>query len=134
MENDPRHVVNALAMGYNVEIDVWKVQGRTYLGHDDPEYKTDDTFLRQGRLWCHAKNLEALDHLLRLGVHCFWHQDDEYTVTSRGYIWAYPGSRLESGLAICVMPERSVGVGISKCVGICSDHIEEYKWFAKEKE
>jgi hypothetical protein len=23
-------------------------------------------------------------------IHCFWHQDDDVALTSRGFVWKYP--------------------------------------------
>ena len=27
----------------------------------------------------------------KMNCHYFWHQEDDYTITSKGIIWAYPG-------------------------------------------
>lgn len=127
-ENNPECVDKAINKGYNVEIDVWKKNNVWFLGHDAPQYQIEQNFLLKNKLWCHAKNIEALEALLLLEAHCFWHQEDDYTITSRGIIWAYPG-RETSNNSICVMPERN---NISKrdiliSRGICSDYIELYK-------
>jgi hypothetical protein len=56
---------------------------------------------------------------------CFWHQKDDVTLTSQGYIWAYPGKQpLKNSIA--VLPERN-NDDTSQCSGICSDVIEKYK-------
>ena len=55
----------------------------------------------------------------------FWHQKDDVTLTSQGYIWAYPGKQpLKNSIA--VLPEINKD-DISKCSGICSDYIKDYK-------
>ena len=123
-ENSPPYLNKALASGYNVEMDVWFVDGKWYLGHDEPGYEIDITFLLKEGLWCHAKNFEALERLLNLGVHCFWHDEDEATLTSRGYIWTYPGKALTKK-SICVMPEKASYETI-ECAGICTDYVVEY--------
>ena len=56
-------------------------------------------------MWCHAKNFEALEYLTRCAAHCFYHQEDDYTITSRGFIWAYPGQP-GGRYTIAVHPER----------------------------
>ena len=76
-ENQPNYIAEAWEIGYEVEIDVWRIGEKWFLGHDNPQYKVDLKFLQNERLLCHAKNLEALDHMLMLGdIHCFWHQED----------------------------------------------------------
>jgi len=37
-ENSPEYISLALSKGYEVEIDVWFVDGSFYLGHDEPYY------------------------------------------------------------------------------------------------
>lgn len=126
-ENKPHYINNALDLGYDVEIDVWKQPDGWYLGHDEPEFLIDEEFLINKSLWCHAKNLESLDALLGLGVKCFWHENDKYTLTSNNFIWTYPGYPLGKK-SICVMPKRFAKqfVDLSNCAGICSDYIAEW--------
>ena len=125
-ENSPPYIEKALKKGFDVEIDVWYHNNQWFLGHDEPQYLVKRNFLTNDRFWCHAKNLQALEQLLKLGAHCFWHQEDEYTLTSRGAIWAYPGKDLVKN-SICVMPERDNYKIEIECLGICSDIIEEYR-------
>ena len=70
-ENVPSHIQKCLNDGIECEIDVWKIENTFYLGHDLPEHKIDFSFLTQKRLWCHAKNLEALSDLLKQNINCF---------------------------------------------------------------
>ena len=132
-ENKPDYILEALSLGYDVEIDVWRVNDKWFLGHDEPENPIRESFLLKEGLWCHAKNLEALEALLVLGVNCFWHQKDYYTLTSKGFIWAYPGRPLIEG-AICVMPENQTAENhdFSTCSGICSDKISYFKELTSE--
>jgi hypothetical protein len=127
-ENDPKYVLEAINKGYECEIDVWFVKDRLYLGHDEPQYEINLKFLQNDKFWCHAKNLLALEYMLLHGVHCFWHQSDDYTITSKGVIWAYPGKELSKN-SICVMPERHTDAPKKEInhAGICSDYIEKYR-------
>ena len=125
LENHPDYINEALDLGYDVEIDVWFVDGKFMLGHDEPLYETDYKFLMNEKLWVHAKNLDALIELKKYAIHYFWHENDTVTLTSKNYIWAYPGKQPIKG-SIAVMPERSDD-DISKCKGICSDVIKKYK-------
>jgi hypothetical protein len=125
MENNPNYVVSALNAGFNVEIDFWYIKKKLYLGHDHPQYLINANFLKKKKLWCHAKNLEALVYLRKTNYNYFWHENDSFTITSKGYIWTYPGQEL-SRFAICVLPEKFKWKK-TKCLGICSDFIENYK-------
>ena len=123
-ENDPNYVNNALDAGYEVEIDVWYKNGKWYLGHDEPTYQIELNYLRNKKLWCHAKNIEALNKMLKEDIHCFWHQEDDVTLTSSGFMWTYPEKQL-TDTSICVLPEKNSKIP-KKCLGICSDYIINY--------
>ena len=126
-ENHPDYILTTLASGYDVEIDVWLIDGTFLLGHDDPQYQVDSWFLLQDGIWCHAKNIEALDAMLKIGAHCFWHDHDAVTLTSRGFIWSYPGSDLVSK-SVCVLPETvNSKQDYSSCYAVCSDFVEVIK-------
>jgi len=129
-ENKPSHVDFALRAGVDAEVDVWRADDVLYLGHDCPQYEIDETFLKQrrNRLWCHAKNKDALEWLLEHDYHVFYHDTDEYTLTSKGYVWSYPGAWVPKG-GVCVMPERvrNPEEYIKKQVSIfaiCSDYVK----------
>lgn len=127
-ENNPVYVNESLQLGYDVEVDVWLLEGDLFLGHDIAEYKVDLNFLQNNSLWCHCKNIEALHLLLYNKVRCFFHDIDEATLTSDGYIWTYPGNKL-TDRSICVMPEKDNWNLPKNIAGVCSDfvsNIEEY--------
>jgi|10_taG_2_1085330.scaffolds.fasta_scaffold00718_19 hypothetical protein len=132
-ENSPQYITSALEKGYEVEIDVWVVNNKIYLGHDNPRYEIKAKFLTLPNLWCHAKNLDAISVLESLGTHYFWHQEDDITLTSQNYVWTYPGTALLPA-SICVMPERAnySSKELSVCGGICSDYIEKYSLEGKQ--
>lgn len=128
-ENNPSQILNSINLGFDVEIDVWKINCDFFLGHDMPQYRVDMGFLKTTGLWCHAKNNLALESLLLVpGINCFWHENDKYTITSHGFIWVYPGMPLVQG-SIAVMPE-SVNYSISDlsiCYGVCTDNPSLYR-------
>ncbi len=125
LENHPDYIEEAKKKGFDVEIDVWFIKNNFFLGHDEPQFKVDSKFLEDHKLWCHSKNSDALRELSKLNCHYFWHNTDDYTITSKGFIWIYPGKPiLKNG--ICVMPEKIINMNID-CKGICSDFIESYK-------
>lgn len=113
LENHPDAVDNTINCGFAVELDVWFEQTKMcapryyMLGHDKPQYEVTKYWLRERRkhLWLHCKNLEALMYLRDEGLHVFWHQTDSYTLTSRKYIWAFPGFDEPHHKLIKVLPE-----------------------------
>lgn len=129
-ENNPIYIEKALLQGYNCEIDVWYEESMGFsLGHDYPQYKIPVEFFNYSRLWCHAKNLNALHKMLEdKRINCFWHQSDNFTVTSHGFIWTYPGKELSLS-SICVLPERSHEgpEHLPPCYGVCTDYPKYFK-------
>jgi hypothetical protein len=127
-ENSPDYISFALDKGYEVEIDVWFVDDSYYLGHDEPLYLIQESFLENEKFWCHAKNEESFFRMLQNpNIHCFWHQNDDYTLTSKGIPWVYPGKKVFEN-SIWVLPEKTTYKYIKlNCFGICSDNISLYK-------
>ena len=73
-ENSPYYILEALGRGFDVEIDVWFEDEKFYLGHDKPQYEVNVDFLINDKLWCHAKNVEALLRMQNYDIHYFWHE------------------------------------------------------------
>ena len=122
-ENRPDYIDDTIRMGYDVEVDLWWVNGKTFLGHDKPQYEWLSN--RVDKLWIHCKNTDSLSWIRSTILHYFWHEEDTLTLTSKNYIWTYPGKQPIIG-SIAVMPEI-YNDNISKCLGICSDYIQNYK-------
>ena len=132
LENHPQQIETALNLGFDVEVDLWVVNNKLYLGHDDPQYRICYSWLEDNRLWVHAKNTEALDYLVvnNITENYFWHDRDRYTLTSSGYVWANIGEPL-TRKSVMVMPEivdpkleNTIDI---ICFGICSDYIQQIK-------
>lgn len=128
-ENEPNYIDNAISKGYDVEIDIWYIDGILYLGHDKPQYVVDFRWFRDriGKLWIHCKNVEAINYFneSQYEFNYFWHENDTITLTSLNFIWAYPGKQpIEKSIA--VMPEIN-NDDITMCIGVCSDYIEKYQ-------
>jgi len=124
-ENNPEYICDAINKGFDVEIDVRYENDKFFLGHDFSQFEISKEFLLNKKIWCHAKTNEALSALQEIKAHFFWHEEDDYTITSKGYIWTYPGKKLLPK-SICVLPEKANYKEIN-CLGICSDFIEKYK-------
>lgn len=126
-ENSPPFIDIALQKFY-VEIDIRRVEQHFWLGHDNPQYKINEEWLleRKHKLIIHCKDIESLSYFSGTSYHYFWHQEDKYTLTSAGLIWAYPGMAVNKGArAIAVMPEN-FNTPLINFSGICSDYISEY--------
>ena len=52
-------------------------------------------------------------------IHCFWHQEDNYTITSKNFIWAYPGWEGSATRTIAVKPNGTLK--LAEFYGICTD-------------
>jgi len=129
-ENSPDYIEEALDQDFDVEVDVWYIDNQFWLGHDKPQYKVSEGFLEHSNLWCHAKNIQALYVMSKSSnIHYFWHQEDDVTLTSRGYLWTYPGKQLTEK-SICVLPElenkKSKVILPKNVAGICSDFIVRF--------
>jgi hypothetical protein len=133
-ENTFLHISKAINCGYECEIDVWKIYNELYLGHDWPKELIDEKELLslKDKLWIHCKNIAALQYFNLNSFYdynYFWHQEDNYTLTSKKWIWAYPGKHIirnyESKI-VCVMPEINNEHNFSGFSAICSDYIEKY--------
>tara|TARA_B100000886_G_scaffold335189_1_gene291876 strand:+ start:941 stop:1375 length:435 start_codon:yes stop_codon:yes gene_type:complete len=124
LENNPSNILKLLEKNIHVEIDVRYHNKNFYLGHDDPKHKIDSNFLKHKNLWCHAKNFKTLDEIRNIDCHYFWHQEDDYTLTSKGFVWVYPGKPLIKN-SIAVLPEK-FKQDLSICSGICTDNINKY--------
>ena len=132
VENHPSYIQSALDSKYHCEIDIWKTGDQLYLGHDEPTYKIEPQWLvnRKNKLWIHCKNIEALEYMTMKfwNLNFFWHEDDDYTLTSKGWVWAYPDKKTVTvpNRTIAVLPEWN-DTDVSDFAGVCSDKIAMFK-------
>ena len=125
-ENSPHYIFEALAEGYDVEIDVWYSNGMVQLGHDSPIASVNKNMLKMKGLWCHAKDIQALEYMTNEGINCFWHQGDEVTLTNHGYIWTHSDYNKYGPKSVVCHMERPTAEELKiykDCYGICSDYI-----------
>lgn len=132
-ENHPNQIMKSVELGFDCEVDIWYVDNKLVLGHDKPNYEINEYWLRNNHLWIHCKNSEALEWFQNCkywSYNYFWHEDDNYTLTSHGYIWAHPKSKLLAS-CIMVMPEHidpTLNNALhAECYGICSDYVNKLK-------
>lgn len=137
LQNHPVQVSRALGFGFDVEIDLWRVDNTWMLGHDIPQHNVNDDFINQGRLWIHCKNMEAFHWFRdRGGDHqFFWHENDLVTLTSKLIMWTYFGKpETKHRMAVCVMPEVTYPwddvVDMARAgdwYGMCTDYPERLR-------
>jgi hypothetical protein len=126
-ENNPDYIEEAIAAGYNVEVDVWLVDGKWMLGHDFPKDEVPLSFFERPEIWTHAKNLIGYVSLYNNSkAHVFWHNKDDFTFTSKGIKWAKTHVLTHDG--VMVLPEfndyhtQLIQLKQIDPLGICSDN------------
>lgn len=129
-ENQPSQIEHVLkTTKFDVEVDIWLIGEDWYLGHDRPQYPISFAWMTRysSRLWFHTKNLSALERFILRDVsrnfNYFWHEDDKFTLTSCGVIWAHP---TPSRVGILV----HLGKGFAdkeNASGICTDYPLSYE-------
>ena len=136
-ENSPSYIEEAINLGFECEIDVhyFSKTNEIYLGHDGPQYLVNFEWLLKlkEKLWIHCKNAGAIEFfaLNQRTFNFFWHQKDDFTLTSFGIIWAYPGITPLIG-SILVLPEIT-GIepkdlnSLPPIRGVCSDYVGRFK-------
>lgn len=91
-ENSPDAIENAIKYGFHVEIDLRLIDGKLYLGHDQPQYEIQYSFLEKHnqKLLIHCKNISALIYMLSYypTFNFFCNQSDQFTITSNFNILA----------------------------------------------
>lgn len=132
-ENKPSTISEVLKKGFEVEIDLWVIHGKLFLGHDNPVYPIDYQFLTNPGLWIHCKNKKALDFMSKTDLNYFWHTKEDYVFTSKGYILTHTGLK-PLKQSICMLPENLENF-FRDCKGICTDFPIRFKdLLTKKKE
>ena len=128
LENNPQYVLAAIEKGFDCEIDLRydpKIK-KLFLGHDKPEYEiTLDWLLTlKNRLWIHCKNFESLSFLIseNVDLNYFWHQEDDFSLTSKHFIWTFPNKPV-SEKSVIVDNTKNWKEKNYKSFGVCSDWI-----------
>jgi hypothetical protein len=125
-ENTIGSISLAIQKGFDVEIDVWVINGLIYFGHDKPITQINESIIKQigNRGWFHCKNLEALIFLSKFeDINYFYHNNDDYTLTNTKYIWTYPGKELSSQSILVHLDMPNLKDFNVLPAGICSDYM-----------
>ena len=127
-ENHPDSIEAALKEGFNVEIDIWNVSGRWYLGHNNPQYEVSYQFLDRKDFLIHCKDLNTLSEAMSILYlpDIIFHQNDDGALTAGGRIFTAPGKHI-TPLSIAVLPEQVDSWDISMAAGVCTDFPRRFK-------
>ena len=122
-ENKIDYLNNAINLNYGVEFDVMFYKNGLYLGHDEPQEKLELNLIHKPNTFVHAKDLNALELLLKLDCNVFWHETDKITITNKGFIWCFPGVFVNSNLAVWLdLHNKSLPNTIGDIYGVCGDN------------
>jgi hypothetical protein len=129
-ENRLSYIDDAIASGFNAEIDLWAVGNKLFLGHDGADFEVTLDWLleRDSELWIHCKNPPAIAIMADTNANWFFHNSDDYTLTSRGYLWSFPGREVIGSK--CVMLDFSSNLSKDDFsnhppFAICGDYIAD---------
>ena len=123
-ENRPSYIDCAIGNGYDVEIDIRMIDGELWLGHDEPQYKIEHSWLdpRRDFLWIHCKDLKTAKECWNYQAFC--HTADPYTYTSTGKIWLHDLSmKIDDAVIIPLIDEESHYLLHNvEPYGVCTDY------------
>lgn len=126
LENSIDYLKYAISKGFDVEVDLWLKSDGYYTGHEDAQYKVDLDFLNNIKCnaWFHCKNLDAIYGCeSNQFPNYFWHQNDNYALTSSNLIWTYPGMSY-GNRSIVVDLGLNLEEKYPDAYGICGDYLE----------
>jgi hypothetical protein len=138
-ENTKKQIEAAAKAGFDVEIDVWYVNKKLYLGHDEPKEritigqlcKIQSKYFKA--LWIHCKNIEAFEYIYSnyddaifpsSYPNFFWHENDKITMTNKGIPWCYPGTYVSNGITVVFGDKEDLSK--VKTYGVCTDYPIKY--------
>lgn len=107
VENHPLSVEAALEKGYMVNVDCWVIADLPKFGNTSPMYDVHPNFLKNDKLIFRAKNIEAMQYLMKNRYHCYWNEHDKYCLTSRGLLICSTGMpAIKHSESVALTPER----------------------------
>lgn len=134
LENTESYISDAIRSSYKVEIDVWYVHNKLYLGHDDPIHKTSIEFLQEhtSELLIHCKDVNTLEffstHKMNSTFRYFYHTVERCVLSSFGDIIMHSHANRCVKNCIYMLPEvlNINDKYLRNCSGICSDIVSSY--------
>ena len=129
-ENKIESIFEVISMGYDCEVDLRYIDEKIFLGHDSPNQEIEISIISEIKesIWIHCKNLAMLNYFVSLedaDINYFWHQNDDFTLTSKNYIWTYPGKDISKNSVIVDLNHKYKIK--DEIFGLCSDNIHYAK-------
>lgn len=141
--NTPSQISKALAMGFSVMIDVWRIDGLLYVGNGQPLDQVTERYIQGPRVWINAQNDEMkewiVDQPSRLYPNYFWFDaptpPPPYATASNGKLIT-PGTVPINNDSVIFLPEIDDKSLFSttklKCYGVCSTYLTYIKRMRNE--
>jgi len=123
-ENKIKQIEDCIKLGFDVEIDLRYKNKNFYLGHDECQEKINLNFLEKHakKLWVHCKDFDSLNLIIGKNINYFWHQKDDFTLTSKKIIWTYPKKIVSyNSVIVCTNKKQTLDNKSKKIFGICTD-------------
>ena len=118
--------VEMAANFFKVEIDIRKLNGEYFLGHDEPERKVSLQWLNyyRDKLFLHCKNADAYECDRLQDFHRFMHENEDTVTCSRGNVLKHPNFKPLPN-SYNMMPENSEQETLQtvlKSSAVCTDY------------
>lgn len=132
-ENRPSYIDAAIGLGYEVEVDLRFINGEFWLGHDEPQYKINESWMepRKEKLWYHCKDIESSLELIKTnkGHKFFCHTQDDYVITSVGKLWVHDlSNKINEDCVIPLLSSFEIESYENDVpYAVCTDYVNECK-------
>jgi len=125
MENNPIYIEDAINLGYDVECDLRYNNNMFYLGHDEPQYPIELSWLLsyKNNLWIHCKDIESIEMLSNSDLNYFWHDVDLLTITSKNIKWCLPNIFIKDAITVTYDYIKTPDY----ILGVCTDNPLKFK-------
>ena len=127
-ENTVEQAEKCFAMGFDVELDVWRNAHILRTGHNSPEHIIPFWWLslHRDKLFVHCKNKHA-QSFLEGHVNTFMHDKEPFVKVSDGSIWLYPGTPITKKMRkapaiVACLPELAPNWDYSYATHVCTDY------------
>jgi hypothetical protein len=128
-ENTIKQIDIALKKSFDVEIDLWKINDKFFLGHDKPDNEVELDWLekRKNKLWIHAKNFSAIESLKELnqGLFFFYYKKEPLVLISNQKIWCHNPEKIHNPSNFIIPILENVNFtkyNLNSYYGICTDY------------
>lgn len=132
--NTPPQISKAIQAGYSCMVDVWRIDGKLYVGNGNPNIEITEKYVQGPRFWINAQNDEMKEWIVtkpaKLYPNYFWFDTPTpppaYVTASNGKLIT-PGTVPINNDSVMFLPEiqdRSLFSTVKlKCYGICSTYL-----------